>query len=63
MLLVYLETDMTNIGPADLEGGHPKIKALEDILNHLTSRVKNSQGAVMPPVVNLLKIFVSPAFT
>jgi hypothetical protein len=63
MLLVYLEADMTNIGPADLEGGHPKIKALEDILNHLTSRVKNSQGAVMPPVVNLLKIFVSPAFT
>jgi hypothetical protein len=63
MLLVYLEADMDNVGPADLEGGHAKVKALEDIMNHLTSKVKNSQGAVMPPVVNLLRIFSSPIFT
>jgi hypothetical protein len=41
MIVVFLEVDMDNIGPADMEG-HPKVKVLEDLLNHLTSRVKNS---------------------
>ena len=35
---------------------HPKVFSLEETMTHLTLRVQNSQGKVMPPVVDLLQI-------
>ena len=57
MINVFLEKDLEN---ANLQ--NPKILALEQILNHLAMRVKNSQN-VLPPWVPLLDIFNSEQYT
>ncbi|CDW80673.1 proteasome-associated protein ecm29 homolog [Stylonychia lemnae] len=56
MINVFFEHDLTN---ADLQ--NPKIQALEQILNHLVMRVKNSQQ-VNPPWNLLIDIFNQDAY-
>jgi hypothetical protein len=59
MLVVYLEPDMVNVVPSN---DHPKLKALNELIEHLMNRVANSNAKVMPPVVEILQIFNSPQF-
>ena len=59
ILMIYLEPDLENEAMS-LE--NPKIKALEEIVNHLMQKVANSKGEVKVPFAKLLAIFSSDAY-
>lgn len=58
LLLVYMEDDMVNANLAQ----NPKIAQLDEIMQHLTSRVTYSKGAVKAPITQLLNIVNTEEF-
>ena len=58
LVLVYLEADMVNVNI----GTSPKVKQLDEIMQHLTTRVTFSKGAIKPPVSQLLNIINCETF-
>jgi hypothetical protein len=59
ILSIYLEWDLVN-EPMNLE--QPKIKGIENIINHLMLKTANSRGDVKVPFQKLIAIFSSDAY-
>jgi hypothetical protein len=59
ILKIYFENDLIN---AVMSQDNPKIKALEEIVNHLLMKVMNSKGEVKIPFAKLIDIFDSDVY-
>ena len=59
ILMIFLEPDMENIA---MSLDQPKIKALEEIVNHLMMKVTNSKGEVKIPFLKLIEFFNSDIY-
>lgn len=59
ILMIYFEPDMENEA---MSLDQPKIKAIEEIVNHLMMKVTNSKGEVKIPFCKLIEIFSSDVY-
>ena len=60
ILMIYFEPDMENVA---MSLDQPKIKAIEEIVNHLMMKVTNSKGEVKIPFLKLIEIFSSDVYS
>ena len=57
LVAIYSETDLVN---AKID--HPKVLKLDELMDHLVTRVENSRGTVFVPVAKLIKLYASPDY-
>ena len=58
---IYFESDLEGVA-MPVGNDNPKLKALEEIMEHLKTRVSNSKGEVKVPLPRLIDVFSSAAF-
>jgi hypothetical protein len=61
ILSIYFEPDFHNLAASSLLES-PKMKALEEVINHLITKTNNSKGGVKIPIAKLLDLFHSEAY-
>jgi len=59
---VYFENDLEGVA-MPLANDNPKLRALEETISHLKTRVSNSKGEVTVPLPRLIDVFSSTAFS
>lgn len=57
LLEIYIEPDLVN---ANVD--HPKVKAVEELMNQLTNRMENSRGGIKVPINQIIAVFVKKEF-